>query len=47
MSRRLLDETKLLLLELFVPLVTAVSVVAADGAPDWSRNSWEAEDEVV
>ena len=46
-SRRLLDDTRLLLLpELLAPLVGAVSEVA-DEAPDWSRNSWEAEEEVV
>lgn len=48
MSRRLLDETRLLLLpELLAPLVGAVSEVAEE-APDWSRNSWEvAEEEEV
>lgn len=46
-SRRLLDDTRLLLLpELLAPLVGAVSE-AAEEAPDWSRNSWEAEEEVL
>lgn len=45
MSRRLLDDTRLLLLpELLAPLVGAVSEVAEE-APDWSRNSWEEEEE--
>lgn len=47
MSRRLLDETRLLVLpELLAPLVGAVSEVAEE-APDWSRNSWEEEEEVL
>lgn len=46
-SRRLLDETRLLALpELLAPLVGAVSEVAEE-APDWSRNSWEEEEEEV
>lgn len=47
MSRRLLDETRLLVLpELLTPLVGAVSEGAEETA-DWSRNRWEAEEEVV
>lgn len=47
MSRRLLDETRLLVLpELLAPLVGAVSE-GAEEAPDWSRNRWEAEEEVL
>lgn len=46
-SRRLLDDTRLLVLpELLAPLVGAVSEVAEE-APDWSRNSWEEEEEVL
>lgn len=45
MSRRLLDETRLLLLpELLAPLLGAVSEAAGD-APDWLRYSWVAEEE--
>lgn len=47
MSRRLLEETRLLLLpELLAPLVGAASEVAGE-APDWSRNSCEEEEVVV
>ena len=47
MSRRLLDETRLLLLpELLAPLVGAVSEVPEEPA-DWLRNSWEAEEGVL
>lgn len=47
-SRRLLDDTRLLLLpELLAPLVGGALSEGADAAPDWSRNSWEAEDELV
>lgn len=46
MSRRLLDETRLLLLpELLAPLVGAVSE-GAEEAPVWSRNSWEEAEEL-
>lgn len=48
MSRRLLEDTRLLLLPelLTAPLLGAVSE-GAEEAPDWSRNSWEAEEEVL
>lgn len=45
MSRRLLEETRLLALpELLAPLVGTFSEEAED-APDWSRNNWELEEE--
>lgn len=44
-SRRLLDDTRLLLLpELLAPLVCAISEVAGE-LPDWSRKSCEAAEE--
>lgn len=46
-SRRLPDDTRLLLLlELLAPLTGAVSE-EAKGAPDWSRNNCEEDEEVL